>query len=486
MGISLVTVPLVLHALGQSDFGLYNLIAGIVAMLAFMNGAMTVSTQRYLSVTIGEGNPEKLLQVFNLSLLLHIFIGALIVLLIEACMPLLLRYVLTVDDSQLGVARLLLQCMVVSMFFTIIAVPLDALLNAYENMLFFSIIGILESIFKLLVALSLPLFLYNRLVVYGLLIALVSVTIFIIKFLYCRQKYRHLYPSVSACHNRKLLTKMFSFAGWNTLSALAVVGRVQGLAVIYNHFFGTVINAAYGIANQVNGVMGYFSITIQKSINPQLMKSESDNTVHKQQLLTFALTKYSLLVMCVIAVPLMIEMPFIFGLWLGEIPAFTIEFTRLVILLSLLTQTSAGLMSAIQSSGHVKWYTICISLTLLSSLLIAYALLDSHHSPEWALWGACATELVAVCLRCFFAKRLKSIQITRYFLSSVLPNIILMIFVGAVLSYVTHILDASFSRLALNVGLVLILYPLLGYLLVLNQHERSYLSSLLQRIKSKC
>ena len=486
MGISLVTVPLVLHALGQSDFGLYNLIAGIIAMLAFMNGAMTVSTQRYLSVTIGEGDKDKLLQVFNLSLLLHVAIGVLVALLIEACMPFLFHYVLTIENSQLGIARFLLHCMVVSMFFTIIAVPFDAVLNAYENMLFFSIVGVLESILKLLVALSLPLFLCKRLAVYGLLITFVAVMIFIIKFIYCRLHYRHLYLSTMACRNRSLLEEMFSFAGWNTLSALAVVGRVQGLAIIFNHFFGTIINAAYGIANQVNGVMGYFSITIQKSINPQLMQSEADKTDQKQQLLTYTLTKFSLLVMGALAVPLVVEMPFIFGLWLGEIPLFTIEFTRLVLLLSLLTQASSGLMSAIQSSGRIKWYTICISLTILSSLFIAYAFLDSNHSPVWALWGACATEFVAVCLRCYFANRLKSVQVGRYITASILPNVIVMILVGAVVCLVTYIFDASQVRLVLNVGLVLIIYPLLSYLLVLNQQERTYLFSLLYRFKGKC
>ncbi|WP_315537802.1 MATE family efflux transporter, partial [Prevotella koreensis] len=148
MAISICTVPIVLHSLGESDYGLFNLIAGIISMLAFINGAMTVSTQRYLSVTIGEKDKNKLLQVYNISILLHIIIGLIIVLLIEGSIPILFKYFLNINSGQEDVAHLLFHFLVISMFFSVVTVPFDAVLNSYENMLFFSISGIIEYLLK--------------------------------------------------------------------------------------------------------------------------------------------------------------------------------------------------------------------------------------------------------------------------------------------------------------------------------------------------
>ena len=315
MAISICTVPIVLHSLGESDYGLFNLIAGIISMLAFINGAMTVSTQRYLSVTIGEKDKNKLLQVYNISILLHIIIGLIIVLLIEGSIPILFKYFLNINSGQEDVAHLLFHFLVISMFFSVVTVPFDAVLNSYENMLFFSISGIIEYLLKLAVALSLTLFSSARLEIYGISITLITILVLIIKYVYCRNKYKDLHISPRSCRNKKLFIEMFGFAGWNTLSSLAMVSRNQGIAIILNHFHGTVINAAYGIANQVNAALGYFSSTIQKSINPQLMESEGLHAQERLQNLTFALTKYSVLILGAMSLPVIIELPFITGIW---------------------------------------------------------------------------------------------------------------------------------------------------------------------------
>ena len=485
MVISLYTVPLVLHALGESDYGLFNLISGLIAMLAFMNGAMTLSTQRYLSVTIGELNTDKLLQVYNLSLLLHFVLGFVVVIAMELLAPYLLEHVLNILPGQKDVAYLLFHCMAASMFFTIVSVPFDAIINAYENMLFFSIVGILEAVLRLALALSLACLTSQRLAVYGLCLACISLFILIVKYIYCHRKYHHLYLSTRYWKNHRLMSEMFIYAGWNTLSALAVVGRVQGLAIILNHFFSTILNAAYGIANQVNGVLSYFSATIQKSINPQLMENEGRHNADRQTTLAYALTKYSLLILGVLALPLAIELPYIYKIWLGAVPANSIAFTRAIITLSLISQTSAGLMSAIQSSGHIKWYTISICTTLLSTLPIAYIFLNQGLSPVWALWLACFTEVGAVVIRLIFAHRLKSIHIGDYLLKAVLPNLLLILFVGAVLYMLTQIIPSSMARLIIVIFTDALLFLVLAYHIILTPSERIYIRSLIYKIRRR-
>ena len=484
MAISLITVPLVLHALGNSDYGLFNLIAGVIAMLAFINGAMTVSTQRYLSVTIGEKDKTKLLEVYNLSILLHLLIGIVIVLLIELSIPLLMRYMLNIQEGQKEAAYMLFHLLAISMFFTVITVPFDAVLNSYENMLFFSITGIIEAVLKFLVALSLVFFTY-RLEVYGIATATIALIIFLIKYLYCSHKYKDLYISVSSLKNKKLFVEIASFAGWNTLSSSTFIGRSQGLALILNHFFGIVINASYGIANQVNSILGYFSATIQKSINPQLMESEGLREHERLTNLSFALTKYSVFILCAISVPLIIELPYILHVWLGKIPPYTTALICPVIMLAIITQASSGFMSAVQSSGHIKAYTITVCVLTFSGLVLSYYVLKYGGSPASAIWAICAAEIIVFFSRAYFAWRLQQISIVSYLRKTIFPNIFLALFVGLCLYGCTKLYEPSFYRLCLICLLDIILFCGLGYLFFLNNNERLYIKKILSNLQNK-
>ncbi len=482
MAISLYTVPIVLRALGESDYGLYNLIGGIIAMLAFMNAAMTVSTQRYLSVTIGERDKTKLLQVYNLSILLHILIGLAVVAIIEALMPLLFSHVLNILPEQQQVAHLLFHTLVATMFLHIVTVPFDAVINAYENLIFFSITGVVEAILKLILVLSLTLFLHDRLAIYALSMTGIAALILLLKYVYCHFKYKDLHLSLSACRNRPLFTEMTQFTGWNTLSSFALIARNQGLAIVFNHFLGTVINAAYGIAMQVSGVLGYFTETIKKSINPQLMESQGLREHERLVQLTFALTKYSLLMLCLVSVPLFVEMPAIIGLWIGHAPQYTVEFTRLIIIIAIITQSSAGLMSAVQSTGRIKWYTIVICLTLLSTLVIAYAGLHRGTSPVTALIFACAIEVVAFFIRLWFAHHLNNIPAWSYVRKVVLPIALLTLLTGLVLFGFKRLMEASLLRLLL-VGVVdLLVFLPITYYCLLDGNERAFTRQLVQKL----
>lgn len=483
MAISLYTVPLLLHALGDSDYGLFNLIGGIISMLAFMNAAMTLSTQRYLSVTIGEGNHQKLLEVYNISIILHVIIGLAVVILIELSMPLLFEYVLNIEQSRIPIAHLLFHLLVVSMFFHILAVPFDALINAYEEMMAFSVISILESVLRLSAAVLLYYISYDKLEIYGYAIALISLFIFVVKFAYSHFRYRHLRLSLSVVHNKSLFFQMFSFAGWNTLSSLAIISRNQGIALVLNHFYGTIINTAYGIGNQVNGVLGYFSATIQKSINPQLMQSEG---MHERQRLTMmsgALTKYSLLCLGLLALPLLIETHTVLLLWLGEIPQHTIEFTRIIIILSIIFQSTSGIMSAVQSTGNIKWYTIFISTILISTIPIVYIGTLGGLSPVTVLWSTCAIELLATLVRLNFARLLLNYPVITYLKDIVVPCLTLIVSVGVILFFLTILFSPSVLRLLLVCIADVILFGLGVYYFLLSPTEHDYITKLFDTIK---
>ena len=478
MAISLYTVPLVLSAVGKSDYGLYTLVGGIIAMLAFMNGAMTVSTQRYLSVTIGERNSQKLLQVYNLSIALHIVIGILVGILIEALLPFLFSHVLSIEPEQQDVARLLFHTMVVTMFLHIVTVPFDAVINAYEDLIFFSLAGVVEAVIKLILVLSLTWFLRDRLMVYAVGMTGIAAFILLLKYAYCHFKYKNLHLSLKACRNKSLLVEMASFTGWNTLSSFALMGRNQGLAIIFNHFLGTIINAAYGIAMQVSGVMGYFSETIKKGVNPQLMESEGLGEHDRLVRLTFALTKYSLLILCFVVLPLFAEMPCVIGLWIGDAPEYTVEFTRIILILSLITMSSTGLMSAVQSSGRVKWYTISISVVLFSTLVFAYLGLSLQYSPTVILWMACLVEVVAFFVRLWFAHHLNAIPSWAYVGKAVIPVLLLTLAVALPIYLCISMMASSFLRLLLVCAIDALVFLPGTYFLLLDEGERDYVRQL--------
>ncbi len=482
MAISLWTVPLVLKALGKEDFGLYNLVAGIVVMLSFLNGAMTVSTQRYLSVTMGEGDKWKLLEIYNLSVLLHFVIGAVVVLMVEIFAPFLFDYVLNIDPLRLDTAKILLHYLVISMFFTIFMVPFDAVLNAYENMFVFSVIGVIESVLKLGVALCLPFIPFDKLEFYGIAIVGVTIFVFMLKFAYTHFRYKDLRLSFSALHNMKLFWSMFGFAGWNTILSLSMIFRNQGLAVVLNHFFGTIVNAAYGIANSINGVVSYFSSTIQKSINPQLMQSRGAHDDEKLLGLTFGLSKFSTLCMGIVAIPLIVEMPYILDVWLPTVPEGTVAISRLIIILSLIYQLSSGLMSAIQSTGQVKWYSITMGTMLISTIPIAYGVLKGGAVMESALYVACTIEFLSLWVRLGFVKKFVGISVKEYVGRIILPLTVLFIITGIVLWCITMAMESSVYRLAIICVVDVAVYCLIAYKYLLSRSERAYIDNLKTKI----
>lgn len=486
MIISLWTVPLLLKALGEHDFGVFNLVAGIVAMLAFLNGAMTVSTQRFLSVTIGEKNKKKLQEVFNLSIVLHLVLGIFIVFLIEVSIPFLIEHIINIPPRYTEIVRLLFHYLSASICLTILAVPFDAVLNSYENMAAFSVFGVIESLLRLAVALTIQsIDITGRLNFYGYSTMIIALVLLLLKYIYVSRRYMHLSFSYKHCKNKKLFLDLCGFAGWNTLNSMAIIGRNQGIALTLNHFFGATINAAYGIGNQINGVLGYFSQTIQKSITPQLMESHGAHDNNKLEAMTFGLTKYSTLSMGIVATPLFIEMPFILDSWLPTVPSHTISFSRYIIILSLLFQLSSGLMSAVQSSGKIRCYTICICITLISVIPISYATLKMGNKTETALQIACIFEIIAFSIRLFFAKKLNAIHIKEYITELTLPLIATHIITAIILYLITTILQESYPRLVLNCLVGVTTFCLVAYYITLTDKEKEYINTTSIQLRNK-
>ena len=293
MAISLVSIPLVLKALGASDYGLYNLVAGVITMLAFLNNSMTVSSQRYMSVAMGEQNEHKINIVYNTSFVLHLLLGAIVVIALEFIGVFALDS-LNIEPSRLSVAQIIYQFLVFSTFAKILSVPFDAIINAYEDMLAFSVIEIIDSILMLLFALSLPFAPIDKLIYYGGCVSLIGILTLFMKYGWCRNTYKNNHIKPFYYKYELKIKEMLGFTSWNLFGSIALMGRNQGVAIIINLFLGTIANAAYGIANQINGALSNFSSTFQRAINPQLMKSEGMNNRERLLRISFISSKFKL------------------------------------------------------------------------------------------------------------------------------------------------------------------------------------------------
>ena len=251
MAVSLVSVPLVLKTLGTSDYGLYNLVAGIITMLAFLNNSMLVSSQRYMSVAMGEGKVDRINSIYNTSFILHLSLAILIVLGLELLgVPSIEK--LNIDSNRVTVAQIIFQFLIISTFSRILSVPFDAIMNAHEDMLPFSIIEFIDSILMLIVAFTLRFVLIDKLVFYGGCVASIALLSLIMKYGWCFYAYKNYRLVLSKYVTKSQIKEMLSFTGWNLFGSAALMGRNQGVAVLFNLFLGTISNAAYGISNQIN------------------------------------------------------------------------------------------------------------------------------------------------------------------------------------------------------------------------------------------
>jgi|SRR5690606_10468237 len=414
MGISLYSTRLVLDYLGESDFGIFNLIAGIVAMLLFINAAMATSVQRYLSFHKGTDNFEMQRKVFTNSWILHIVIGLIIVTLLIALSSILFNVFLNIPADRISSAKKVYCFMLMSVFFTIISVPFTAALNARENMFWVAIVLIIESILKLIIALSLSHFSQGeRLIWYSLFTTGISICSFFMYALYCVNRYEE-------CNIKTykidilLLKELSGYSGWIIAGTFAWTGRIQGMGVILNFFFGTLVNAAYGIAQQVAGMLGFFSASLLRAFDPQIMKSEGMNDRKRMLRLSMMECKFCFFLISFIAIPFIFEMPAILTFWLRNVPDNAVIFCQLILVSTMSNQLTIGIKTAIHSTGRIKLYQILDSIAIFLSVPIAYFLFKQGFPAYWAFLVIVCTDILAALFRLLVLRRITEFSILEF------------------------------------------------------------------------
>ena len=473
MAIALVSVPLVLRALGASDYGLYNLVAGVVAMLNFLSNSLTVSSQRYMSVAMGTNDEKRINLVYNTSFWLHLLLGVSVVLLLECCSPFI--SMLNIAPERLWCANIIYQFLILGMFIKIVAVPFDAIINAHEDLVAFAVIELIDSFLMLSIALSLKCIPYDRLVFYGFGVCVISVLTIVMKYIWCRNRYVRFRINLKKHWNSLLTREMSGFAGWNLFGGLAIIGRNQGVAIIINLFLGTIANAAYGIANQINGSLSHFSATFQKAINPQLMKSEGMNNRERMLRISYISSKFSVLALGFFAIPLIVEMSDVLFIWLGdEIPQYSKELSIFILLMTILYQYSMGIMSSIQAAGNIRNYQITMGCIILLNIPIAYIVLKLGYPVYYVTIGYVVIELISLAVRIKMARKLVQMPSEEFITNVILPTSSIMLCSLALCLLPHYLIPSLWPRLVITCLVYAISFIQLLWIVAFDKTQKEY------------
>jgi len=382
--INLYTSRIVLATLGVEDFGIYNVVGGVVIMLAFINDSMTNSTRRFLNFELGSGNSQRLHEVFITSLNIYILISVLVVILGETIGLWFVLEEMVIPQERMTAA---LWCYHISIFTAVIDIlscPYLAAIVAHEKMKSFAYIAILDAVLRLLVVYLLLVFDYDRLIFYAFLYAIVKILIRIVYHVYCVRNF-------DECHyrwiyNKSLFKEMAVFAGWNMWGNLAYVCYTQGLNILLNVFFGPVVNAARGVAVQVQGTIGNFANNFQMALTPQMTKTYASGQIKETHQLIYRGSRLTFCLMLVLCLPLIVETPAILGIWLEEVPEGSVLFIRLLLAVTIVQKIIAPLGTAVSSTGRIKKYELLINCLMLAILPTAYLVLYLG-GPAWTVFA---------------------------------------------------------------------------------------------------
>ncbi len=408
--VSLICSRVVLDALGESDYGLYNVVGGIVTLLNVINTSMVSTTYRYIAFELGIGKKGEINKVFNTSFSIHIFFSIFIIIAGLTVGDWYIIHYLNVAEGKIPDALFVFHVSLFTTAISTILVPFQGALVAFEKFSVIAVIDIIANVSKLFVILWLIYSEGNRLRTYSIIIFFTSVISSGGYFVYCWKKFKSIIKLRLSVDKAKV-KEMAGFAIWTLFGACASMGKVQGSAIIINYFFGTVVNAAFAVANQVENFILMFARTLNNAAIPQITKNYSGGHASRSILLTSYISKYTFILMCLVAFPMILEMNFILELWLRKIPEGAVIFCKLIILGGLLDCLGAGIPALVNATGHIRNYQIIVHSYTLLGIPIAFLFYKLGYNQYWISIIYCVIIGTSSILRLYLLKRIYNFDI---------------------------------------------------------------------------
>lgn len=483
MAVSLYTSRIVLNTLGVSDFGVYNVVGGVVSMFSFLNAAMANGTQRFLSYELGRGDIPQLKKVFSTTLSIHILIGLIILILAETIGLWFLNYKLNIPPDRMVAANWVYQFSVLSFLVSIIQVPYNASIIAHERMNIYAYVSIVEVSLKLIIAFMLTWIEFDKLILYGALYFMITFIIAFIYRVYCKINFPEC--TYFFAFDKPLFKRLLSFAGWNLYGNVACVIADQGVNIILNVFFGPVVNAARGIAYQIGNAVRGFAGSFQMAANPQITKSYASGDNESMMNLIFKSSKFSYYLLFFLALPVLIETDFILKIWLKTVPEYASLFCRLIIINLLVDVFSGPLQTAANATGKIKLYQFAEGTFILLVMPVSYVLYKMGSAPEATFYVWIITSFSLQFIRLYILKGMIHINMKSFVLNILLKSIFVSILSAALPLFIGHIIDDVVLRFFLVCISCVVSSTTIIYILGLDRNEKKFVKEKIIQLYTK-
>lgn len=485
MFVNLYASRIVLQTLGVNDFGLYNVVGGIVVMFTFLNGTLSTGTQRFLSFQLGINNKNKLKIVFSTSILLHTLLSLCIILLAETIGLWFLNNKMNIEPERMNAAFWVFQFSIIATVVNIIQVPFMSAIVAHEKMNIYAYMSIYDATMKLLIVFLIPILHYDKLILYAGFILFINITSALFYNFYCRKVYSEC--RLRFIYDKNIFKEMLSFSGWNIFGCLAVTCQGQGVNILLNIFFGTAVNAARGIAFQVNNFIIQFVNNFQMAVNPQIVKLYASEQKDEMTKLVLNNSKLAAFLLLFIAIPLFIEIEFILHLWLGEYPDYTPIFIRIVLIQSVIQTMTRPIVTVVHATGKLKMVNLTAGVALLMILPISYILLKLGYSPETIFIVNIIPWFFETFFELYWMKKYINFPLSLFYkqvYGKVFPLSIIMYLIPLIFSNIIP-LQESIIRLLLISSISLITSSTIIYLWGIDKATRNLIKTKLTKIKQK-
>lgn len=479
--VSLYTSRVVLNTLGVEDYGIYNVVGGVVAMFTFLNSSMSGATSRFLTFEMGKKDFTKLKDVFSSAFTIHLGIAILILIIAETFGLWLLEQKLVIPEDRVLAAHIVYQCSIISMLITITQVPYSASIISHERMDVYAYVELLNVFLKLGIVYVLLVWNTDKLILYAILVLAVTILINIIYRIYCIRHFKECRWS-PRLFKWSIIKPMVNFSFLDLYGNMSVSARQYGTSILLNTFFGPILNAANGLATTVHGIILGFANNVITAFRPQIIKKYAENNLQEMSSLMINASKFSICLFLIIGIPFYFEMDYVLELWLGIVPEHTAFFLKVILLCSLFRLANSITNIGIHATGNIKSLSFITGSLFLINIPIFYLLLRCDIDVDWVYTVMIPFDFLILCSVNIILKRLiKEINIGQLIIKGYLPGIGLIIIDCLVLFGLQSYLPSSFSRLVITVCVSTIVSLIYIYFIVLNKKQKEYAISLIRK-----
>lgn len=479
MIVSLFTSRVVLNALGVNDYGIYNVVGGFISMFNVFCAGLSTTTQRFITYDLGKGDAKELTRTFSSCVIIYIFISIIIIIIAEIGGMWFLENKMTIPADRFHAAKYVYQISLLTLVINLISIPYNALIISHEKMKAFAYISIFEASAKLLVAYCILISPFDKLIVYAILLFLTQLIIRCIYTYYCKKNFKE--ANITYKIDKEKIKQLYSFAGWAMFGGLASMGFTQGLNVLLNIFFSPAINAARGIAVQVQNAVNSFAINFQTAVNPRIIKSFASKDLEYMFKLVFSSSKFSFLLLYGISLPILLETKTILNLWLQNPPEYTDIFLKLIIITTIIDAMSNPFMRVADATGKIKYYQITVGTILLLIVPISYIVLKLGGKPYSVFIVHLIICIIAFLVRLFIVKSLVVFSIRKYFTDVILKLLTTSILTLIIPLIIYFKLPQSNLRLFYVILSSYFIFIIISYIVSLTNEERRIILNKIRR-----